>query len=114
MRAQSLSCVPFAIPWTNPPHSSVPGKNTGVGCRFFLQRIFLTQGPNLSLASPALAGGFFTTVTPGEPAEEYIGTFRSSKGSHWRGGGEETVNPQGSRGMSYRCHPGMSTLTLIP
>ena len=31
MRAQSLSCVPFAIPWTNLPHSSVPGKNTGVG-----------------------------------------------------------------------------------
>ena len=26
-----------------------PGKNTGVGCHFFLQRIFPTQGLNLSL-----------------------------------------------------------------
>ena len=26
-----------------------PGKNTGVGCHFLLQRIFLTQGSNLSL-----------------------------------------------------------------
>ena len=27
----------------------VPGKNTGVGCHFLLQGIFLTQGWNLSL-----------------------------------------------------------------
>ena len=27
--------------------SSVPGKNTGVGCHFLLQGIFLTQGSNL-------------------------------------------------------------------
>ena len=26
-----------------------PGKNTGVGCHAFLQRIFLTQGSNLGL-----------------------------------------------------------------
>ena len=26
-----------------------PGKNTGVGCHFLLQEIFLTQGSNLSL-----------------------------------------------------------------
>ena len=26
-----------------------PGKNTGVGCHFLLQRIFLTQGSNLGL-----------------------------------------------------------------
>ena len=26
-----------------------PGKNTGVGCHLLLQRIFLTQGSNLSL-----------------------------------------------------------------
>ena len=34
----------------SPPGSSVhgasPGKNTGVGCHFILQRIFLTQGWN--------------------------------------------------------------------
>ena len=38
-----------------------PGKNTGAGCHFLLQRIFLTQGSNLRLLFPALAGGFFTT-----------------------------------------------------
>ena len=43
-----------------------PGKNTGVGCHFLLQGIFLTQGSNLvSLMAPALAGGFFTTESPG-------------------------------------------------
>jgi len=38
-----------------------PGKNTGVGCYFLLQGIFLTHGSNPPLASPALPGGFFTT-----------------------------------------------------
>ena len=34
----------------SPPGSSVhgasPGKNTGIGCHFLLQRLFLTQGWN--------------------------------------------------------------------
>ena len=30
-------------------HRNFPGKNTGVGCHFLLQGIFLTQGSNLSL-----------------------------------------------------------------
>ena len=38
---------------SSPPGSSVhgilPGKNTGVGCHFLLQVIFLTQGSNSSL-----------------------------------------------------------------
>ena len=43
----------FAIPWTVatrflPPWDS-PGKNTGVGCHFFLQGIFLTRGSNPGL-----------------------------------------------------------------
>ena len=39
-----------------------PGKNTGMGCHFLLQGIFLTQGSNLHLlTSPALASRFFTT-----------------------------------------------------
>jgi len=33
-----------------------------VGCHFFLQEIFPTQGSN-----PALAGRFFTTKPPGKP-----------------------------------------------
>ena len=44
-----------------------PSKNTGVGCHFLLQGIYLTQGLNLSLLwLPALAGGFFTTEPPGK------------------------------------------------
>ena len=51
MHAQSLSCVwlfcdPMArllCRW------DLPGKNTGVGCHFLLQGIFLTQGSNLCL-----------------------------------------------------------------
>ena len=37
-----------------------PGKNTGMGCRAFLQGIFPGIEPE-SLVSPALAGGFFAT-----------------------------------------------------
>ena len=44
-----------------------PGKNTGVGCSFFLPEIFPTQGSNPGLLkSPALAGRLFTTITPRE------------------------------------------------
>ena len=35
--------------------------NTRVGYHFLLQGIFLTQGSNPHLMSPALAGRFFTT-----------------------------------------------------
>ena len=53
----------------SPPGSSIhgdsPGKNTGVGCHA-LQGIFPTQGSNPYLMSPALAGGFFTTIATWE------------------------------------------------
>ena len=39
-------------------------KITGVGCHALLQRIFLTQGSNPNLISPALAGAFFTAGAP--------------------------------------------------
>ena len=43
------------------------GKNTGVGCHFLLQGIFLIQGSNLNLLRlPALAGRLFTTSTTWE------------------------------------------------
>ena len=55
----------FATPWTVahqvPLSMGFTGKNTGVGCHVLLQGVFLTQGSNLCLMSPALAGGFFTT-----------------------------------------------------
>ena len=48
------SCPTLCDPMDcSPPGSSVhgdpPGKNTGVGCHFLLQGIFLTQGSNLHL-----------------------------------------------------------------
>ena len=57
-----FSCVRLCDPMDySQPGSSVhrdsPGKNTGVGCHALLQGIFPTQGLNLSLLSPALAGG---------------------------------------------------------
>ena len=45
-----------------------PGKNTGVGCCFLFQGLFLTLESNPRLTSPALAGGFSTTEPPGKPA----------------------------------------------
>ena len=41
------SCLTLATPWTvarqAPLSMDSPGKNTGVGCHFLLQGIFLTQ-----------------------------------------------------------------------
>ena len=53
-KVKSLSCVQlFATPWTvtyhSPPSWDFPGKSTGVGGHFLLQRIFLIQGSNPSL-----------------------------------------------------------------
>ena len=58
----------FVTLWTvahqAPLSRGFPGKNTGVGCHFLLQGIFLTQGSNPCLfITPALAGGFFITST---------------------------------------------------
>ena len=52
--AQTLSCVwLFVTPWMVAHQAPLPigfsRQNTGVGCHFLLQRIFLMQGLNLSL-----------------------------------------------------------------
>ena len=54
VKVKLLSCVRlFANPWTVAYQLlhpwDFPGKGTGVGCHFLLQRIFLTQGSNPSL-----------------------------------------------------------------
>ena len=51
-----------------------PGNNTGVGCHFLPQGIFLTQRSNLHLLhqSLALAGRFFTTAPQGSLRSQYI------------------------------------------
>ena len=43
-----------------------PNKNAGVGCHFLHQGIFLTQGINPHLMSPALTGRVFATVPLGK------------------------------------------------
>ena len=40
---------------------NLPGKNTGVGCHFLLQGIFLTQGLNPCLLQRVVLFFFFTT-----------------------------------------------------
>ena len=50
--APLLSCVQlFVAAWTAahqaPLSQNIPGKNTGMGCHFLLQRFFLTQGSHL-------------------------------------------------------------------
>ena len=58
----SNSVRPYGMQLTRPPCPwDSPGKNTGEGCHSLLQGIFPTQGSNLCLTSPTLAGGFFTT-----------------------------------------------------
>ena len=44
-----------------------PGKNTGVSCHALLQGIPNPGIETASLASPALADGFFTTEPPRKP-----------------------------------------------
>ena len=57
--SHSVMCDSFATPCTvayqAPRPWNSPGKNTGVGCRFLLQRIFPTQGSNLCF--PHLVNG---------------------------------------------------------
>ena len=76
---------PHGLEFTRPLHPrDFPGKNTGVGCHFFLQGIFPTQVSNLCLISPALAGRFLTTVPAGKhinklkPAPNALGHRRNN------------------------------------
>ena len=99
-----FSCIQlFTALWTVParllcPWDS-PGKNTGVGCHTLLQGIFPTQGSNLCLLSPALAGvpieqwNGFPCPTPGDllnpgikpasPALQVDSLLLSHQGSPW-------------------------------
>ena len=68
--ALSLSCVQLSMAlWTVPTRLLCPwdwpGKNTGVGCRFLPQGIFLTQGLNLGLLHWQVDS--LPLVPPGKP-----------------------------------------------
>ena len=58
LQAPGLWPARLLCPW------DFPSKNTGVGCHSLLQGI---PDPRVELKSPALAGGFFTTESPGKP-----------------------------------------------
>ena len=64
----SNSCNPMDY---SPPGLLCPwgfsGKSTGVGCHFFLQRIFPTQGLSHISGVSCRAGRFFTTEPAGKP-----------------------------------------------
>ena len=75
-----FSHVPlFVTPWTVAhlcPWNS-PGKNTGVGCHAFLQRIFPTQGSNLHhLCLLHWQAGSLPLAPPGNLTVEYHAAFR--------------------------------------
>ena len=62
--------TPLTIAHQAPLSMGFPGKNTGVGCHFFLQGIFLNQRSTSCLfSSPSLVGGFFNTAPLGKPLE---------------------------------------------
>ena len=55
----------YSLPGSSVSMGILVQARTGVGCHALLQGIFLIQGLNPYLtASPALAGGFFTTTPP--------------------------------------------------
>ena len=84
-----FSCVwLFATPWTTRllcPRN-FPGKNTGVRCHFLLQGPSPSRDQTVSLASLALAGGFFTTVPPRKFIYIYIYKLKLQYFGHlmWR------------------------------
>ena len=57
----SLPCR-LLCPW------DFPSKNTGVGCHFLLQGIFLIQGLNLHLLQAIFPDGFPDGASGGKPA----------------------------------------------
>ena len=59
------SATPWTVAHQAPRPWNSPGKNTGVGCYFFLQGLFLTQGSNL--CHLALAGNSLPLSHLGSP-----------------------------------------------
>ena len=98
----------------SPSISSVhgfPGKNTGVGCHFLLQGIFLTQELNLSLSCiSCIGGGFFTTEPPGKLLHMGSNPDQQDQGSdpwhlHWKCGVLTTGLPQKSCSCCFELLP---------
>ena len=73
-----MSCLTFTTLWTvacqAPISMGFPSKNTGVDCHFLSPGDLSDPGKkkSISFASPALAGGFFTTSTTKEDPNFWI------------------------------------------
>ena len=77
MCAQSLNHVPhFATPWTIAHQAPLSMRGVQYSQQEFWNGLpFPSPGhlldPGIELASPSLAGGFFTTEPPGKPSYTY-------------------------------------------
>ena len=103
LRPYGLEPTRLLCPW------SFPGKNTGVGCCFLLQRIFLTQGLNPCFlyllhwqtdSSPL--------APPGEPQIKLGVKANHEVCSRNSGRGKSVVSHQGA------CHGGVHAHTEFP
>ena len=74
----------WAVAHQAPLSMGSPGK-TGVGCHVLLQGIVPTQGLNLHLMSPALAGGFFTTSALWETLHSCISSLPTCAHAQYTG-----------------------------
>ena len=72
LQPHGLESSRLLCPW------DFPGKNTGVGCHFLFQEIFMAQGSNP--CTPAPAGDFFTTEPPGKRPSGPPYTVHGKKG----------------------------------
>ena len=78
MRPHGLKPARLLCPW------NFRGKNTGVGCHFLLQGIFLTQGLNSHLLlSPTLQADSLPLPHQGSPSNVYAVVLNSST-SEWQ------------------------------
>ena len=80
VKVKSLSLVwLFVTPWTVATRLlhpwNIPGKSTGVGCHFFIQGIFLTQGSNPGL--PHCRQMLLPSEPPGK--EKILNDYKFSK-----------------------------------
>ena len=82
MTLWTVCCPPDSCPWDS------PGKNTGVGCHFFLQGIF--RDPGIEPRSPALQADYLPTELQGNCATdgfiERCGGKSVDRVCVWRGG----------------------------
>ena len=84
---QLLSHDSLVIPGLQPARLlcawDFPDKNTVVGCHFFVQGIFLTQGSNLCLLSWQDFFFFLTIEPPGKPQQVKFSDFYSLCFESW-------------------------------